>query len=747
MKYEKSGILLIFFALSAIVFHNLLGAPDDSIIAGSDIILNLAPRHIFISNAVREWHIPWWLPYYAGGVPVVSDPTSMLLYFPLWPLFITGNLSYYGFLSFAQVAFAGFFMFILARRLNMSTAASVMSSVIYAFSGQVLSAAYVGHILHLASFTFYPLIMLFSISILTQKKKSVYAAALALVLAITLFSGHIQYLYYIVLSLTVLYIMQFFASRRQGALGEFARSSLYFAAAAILFVLISLPQIVPTAELATLVAGSQRGSYEFATVGSFHPLLFIRFLSPNLFGDEDNYFFFTYYTENPYLSVFALTALASATLFFIKGRKRMPHLEKVFFIQFLFSIFMMLGKYNPLYYIFFRLVPGISMFREPTRFMIITALSAAMLAGFHLDHLFKKRLPITEIVLKAMMAIQGIILIAFLLLRYKQMELANLLFDRYRTMASGRWLLDIDLCFIYDRINAIFRGNIKHQLFSLIIIGACLIIISACRKRRVSAAAARYLLVCVVFLDLFLMLPHPRFESAGEIYRLNPIEEFLLAQKSETKFRVADIIERGTPPAVGKHFTHANRIDSATWIGQTFAVDYYYNYVSSITPDNVTHDANLDKLEKLNVKYIATDRQINHSSLAMVKQHSGYFLYEFMGFKPRIRLMNGTIEVINYTADEASFIVHARDAGTVFVSEVYYPNWHATIDGREVPVERCEGTFLCFPAGPGDHMARLRYHDTGFVKAIPVSAAAAIFALCLIVLCIILGRRARGNMH
>jgi len=59
------------------------------------------------------------------------------------------------------------------------------------------------------------------------------------------------------------------------------------------------------------------------------------------------------------------------------------------------GLFLALGLYNPLYWLFYRLVPGFRLFRAPTRWLFLYAFASAMLAGVGLQHL-QNRLCSTE---------------------------------------------------------------------------------------------------------------------------------------------------------------------------------------------------------------------------------------------------------------------------------------------------------------------------------------------------------------
>jgi uncharacterized membrane protein YfhO len=71
--------------------------------------------------------------------------------------------------------------------------------------------------------------------------------------------------------------------------------------------------------------------------------------------------------------------------------------------------------------------------------------------------------------------------------------------------------------------------------------------------------------------------------------------------------------------------------------------------------------------------------------------------------------------------------------GYVVLLERYDSNWHALLDGREVPVLRANQLFRAVYAGPGQHQIRFEYHQQGLLPGLTISllTLAALIALWL----------------
>ena len=68
-------------------------------------------------------------------------------------------------------------------------------------------------------------------------------------------------------------------------------------------------------------------------------------------------------------------------------------------------------------------------------------------------------------------------------------------------------------------------------------------------------------------------------------------------------------------------------------------------------------------------------------------------------------------------------------------SENYYPEWTATIDGKEVPVGRVNYILRAIQVKPGKHQVVLSF----FPKSVDRTETVAYIAFALLVICILLG--------
>jgi hypothetical protein len=66
------------------------------------------------------------------------------------------------------------------------------------------------------------------------------------------------------------------------------------------------------------------------------------------------------------------------------------------------------------------------------------------------------------------------------------------------------------------------------------------------------------------------------------------------------------------------------------------------------------------------------------------------------------------------------------------VGENWYPDWHATIDGRPAPVLRADNTLLSVVLPPGAREVRFRFASSSYPRGKLVTAIALLISLALL---------------
>ncbi len=97
-----------------------------------------------------------------------------------------------------------------------------------------------------------------------------------------------------------------------------------------------------------------------------------------------------------------------------------------------------------------------------------------------------------------------------------------------------------------------------------------------------------------------------------------------------------------------------------------------------------------------------------------------------------------------YDADRLTYDVSSAQGGVLVFSDIYYPGWTATVDGKNVPVGRVNYILRAINIEPGDHTVVLSFHpkSVDVTEAIAYSAYA-VLAIVVIVLAVMEWRKRR----
>ena len=89
----------------------------------------------------------------------------------------------------------------------------------------------------------------------------------------------------------------------------------------------------------------------------------------------------------------------------------------------------------------------------------------------------------------------------------------------------------------------------------------------------------------------------------------------------------------------------------------------------------------------------------------------------------------------SYAPDEIAYDVQSEKGGVVVFSEVYYPEWTATVDGKPAEVGRVDYVLRAVNVAPGSHKVVLTFHP----KSVTTTEAIAYGALIIMLLAVVAG--------
>lgn len=86
----------------------------------------------------------------------------------------------------------------------------------------------------------------------------------------------------------------------------------------------------------------------------------------------------------------------------------------------------------------------------------------------------------------------------------------------------------------------------------------------------------------------------------------------------------------------------------------------------------------------------------------------------------------GTVDVTHLGTTAATVVVRRSSPGFVVFNQNHYPGWRATVDGKDVPVERANSTFMAVQVPAGTSTVEFRFEPS----SVRIGAIISVIAAC-----------------
>ncbi len=386
----------IYFGLALIYF--LPAFLPGRHIFGTDYTNSSYFYYDFISLQTAGGGLPGWIPYVYGGVPFFANPGST--FYPIrWIADALGPTTFFfPFLFLIHFGVAGWGMYLLARELGCRKWVAFVTGLCFQWTGVTASWVYAGHDGRIIVVTLAPLLFYFLHRGVRTAKLAPFVGA-AGTTGFALLSFQIQNAYYLLLAALlwgIFCIVHFGLHNRPRVLGKVV--ALGVGAVAFGF----LTAAVNFLPFQRYVSESPRGmtggrGYEFSTSYSMPPRAIIGVAVPEQVGatvqnDRGEYVFPVYRGENPfrlhteYLGGVVLVLFALGFAF-----ARQDSYWRFFAGLGAFALTLALGGNTPLYRVYYALLPGLDRFRAPDLAYFVVALSVICMAAVTLERLAARR--------------------------------------------------------------------------------------------------------------------------------------------------------------------------------------------------------------------------------------------------------------------------------------------------------------------------------------------------------------------
>ena len=725
-EVEKLAPIILFLIVTLAFFGKVISSGNT--LYGSDFIFYFYPvKHFLYEYICTNGSLPFWNPYLFSGTPFIANIQASMFY-PLGFLYylIPTEIAYL-YSTILHCILGSIFMYRFMRSLSVSKPGSFLSGFIFIFNGYFMAHLYAGHLSFVQNYIWIPLIFLFLIRF-SQSGSFKYAVISGLILGVQILGGFPQIAFYTIL--VIMAYLLFYAIGRVRA-GEPKRAiTVGIGLVIILCVGFSLAavQVLPTLEFSVLSGRAGGVSYEFATSDSLNPKDFLAFLIPDIFGNVvDN----TYW-KSPGIWHFWETCgyvgILPLLLIFIKmehGYLRSLRLFCTFII--IGSLFLALGKHNPLYPMIYEL-PGFGSFRIPSQIIFLYIFGIAILSGIGLHRIQESAVQLSRGFVPFFMFTGAFLLFLIIGLFFFPYDLFHHLFKYF---AVGE-IQSINM----ERLSERIWFSVDKS--TLILFGSALLILIR-KSREFNFQAFNILAIGIVVVDLYLfggefIKPYhfhisPQKEKITSLLNHDPTrgrvgpEGSLFTPNDALIYRFPSIF--GYDPLILKRYIHYIQHSQS----QAYN-DYVVNLSYIRNPDvkllrllNLRQTISGGKIRTINNNVPSANivgKAVVRSSDQVLPfmQSEEFDPQQMVVFEPEYaesisqtggENVNGSYTRLSYENETIRIKTSSDRAGYLVLSEIFYPGWQATVDGKMAPVLCGNYIFRVIPLEKGDHDVSLKF--------------------------------------
>jgi hypothetical protein len=745
---------LALLAANVIFFRRFLFS-EPLLYAGGETLANFFPLYHFLGQAYSSGQLPLWDPYYY--FPIVGVNFSGAFYPPNILISVLINAldlnSGFVVLSLSNVLhylLASGATYLLLRRLGTNRPAALLAGLIYAYSGFVVKSFHQPCIIN--TMAWFPLSFAMYHRSLTRRWDASVLAGLPVALAFL--AGYLSLtLYaYAAMGLWALYLAlrDTLAARRIQL-----RPVLYFLIAFWTGFALSSLQNLPTLEYSTYSIRHIGQDFESLTsLGSLPPFHFLHFLSPQFFGATHIHQWISDWVYVGFWEVCYYTGILSLLLAVFAVVFRSGTMPWFFLFLLLFSVYMAMGRYaEPAGWLY--AFPAFPLIRVTARFMLLADLSLAVLSGLGLDWIMRRPSGgggpaprfVTSYFLAVAMAL-GIALLGCLALPLG--EISEEIQQRVvNALASAEWTV------LMLTLSALLLMALVRLPASRVLVAAILV------------------LACV---DLFAFTetinPYGTPLDPQKEFRDNQAIRFLRQQ--EGIFRISGFSHP-------RWFGHINKFFNLGYTGGFSDLDF--DTFRGVRDKNgegahswfeLRPDPNSPVVDFYNIRFLFSPQDLAALSPRFTKVPEVPGLYENRAVLPRAYVVEkvqvqpdrqellrqlyeatdltdlaflekppaslpvagqgrSSVRIVSY--ENSRVEIEAEGPGGVLVmSDLYFPGWQATLNGKDVEILRANYCFRAVSLPPGACRIIMRYRPRSFLAGAAISGIALILASGVIVL-------------
>lgn len=728
-------LILLLFTFPLWSAHRL---PFQGDVIGSDVTdLNFPARELY-SAGLKEGRIPWWNPYIGCGFSQLAEgqggylyPLNLLLFFILDPV------PAFNFSLIVSLFLSLVFCYLLLRHYGCGSFASLFSATAFTFSGFVMTRLKFTYMIQ--SLCWIPLAV-YGLEKTFDTGKLTWLLLTSLAMAMQLLAGGPQFFLITACALLILFCWRLgftLAAPREDRVVGNARGILLLVLAFIICIALSLalsaPQLLPQAEGFPYSERSRGIDYSWSLGTPMQPRNLVQFFSPYQYGNPargDYDIKQDFFWENVAYPGLLTLVIALVALLFLSRRDRT--LQVWILIGFL-ALVAALGDNTPLAGWMWKYLPGFKMFRFWQRFLVLTVMALCILAAKGVDlllSLFRERSPSRGAVA---------VLLLFVLLvdlgLFGHGQLSTIDAERMREEnRTAQWIAEqLGENDQGSRIAVLGQGDVWEE---------------AVREARGWKGDKDYFYQYLEFLppnhsSLFRLPGVTQYGDYG-IYRMKMLD---------TMTNYVYLRGEGWTADTTRTAVNILAVEGVKYLITPFVLEEEgLEEVHAVETDLKGVTLRIYRLTAARPRAFMVQRYevVETGDLITAKE-----LVELMGNRagggegiilerePDLAFgpgPSGEARITEMNPERVTVEVDTPGGGLLFLSDSYYPGWHAYVDGRERPILRADLAFRAVELEPGRHLVEFVYRPSSLYMGIPICAA----ALVLILLLLLYHRRTKG---
>ncbi len=769
---RNHGLPMAVIALPVLAFHWKIWALGWWT-TGGDLINQFVPWREFALAEIREGRFPFWNPYVFCGAPFAANIQTALFYPEnLLHLFFPTE-SVFSFSLVIHQLIAGLAMYGFLYQITNNRAGAAFGATVFAWSGFLITHGHDGHLIHLRAYAWVPLI-LWAHGAGTTAWGIRRAAGLAVCLAMMFYAGHTQiplYIFYLLMARSAW--RGAWAFRSTSDWKQLVSDPAWTLAALMLSLLLSALVLAPLAQLSQHTAGRAGGAdYDFAVSDSMPPSFLAAFVAPLAFGDpvtpvrEAKFWL----TTTGYHELCGYTGLIALIVFMVsflsKANNKSQTMECFFFaLMGALGLLFALGEYNPLYPLLYYGLPGWSYFRVPARLVLIFIIGVSVCSAIGLSRWIETDTKdlFQSLAVKVAAVFSLLLCIAYILVLLSKPAIVAILreYEIDQTVFNLK-LWTADRRAISAQLpNVLFETRYAYLMSSLSMATLWMLLGwgGLALTKRYNNSLLQYAPVVVLVADLLFFSSRfvPTLSQEQWKNSYFPTSEITSAIQQNTREGRVLLLDDAIgisnslhtelrPNRLMRYGVHAARgYDPIILRRYAHSVNRAFGKPADTPQGGLLFFPNapsLQTLNELNVKTLITSQPLNGPFKAVWSETNSpltvYAIQPRGEFHLTRNSSNNNIDILKQTPTTVVVSIKTDQPNRLVWSQVYYPNWQASIGEQQAEIEPYQDTWMSIQIGPGAAQIQFEYKANAFKTGLIITIATALF---LSVLCCLIGRR------